>query len=253
MAVLQECAARGLETTAGAVSGVVTERGTIRTSAVLCAGGAWTSMFCRRHGVSLPQAGVFATAFRTSAVPDVAAESIGSDAFSMRRRQDGGYTVGMRGRGRVELTPQGLLYARQFLPLLRKRRKNVTLGIGRSFLQGPEVVARWSLDSVSPFERMRVLDPAPDMRLVDTAFSAFRSAYPSLKDMRVEQAWGGLIDSTPDSIPVISAIDSLPGFYVAAGFSGYGFGMGPGAGRLAADLVAGVTPASTRRRSGMPG
>ena len=36
----QNCAARGLETEAGAVSAVVTEQGTIRTRTVLCAGGA---------------------------------------------------------------------------------------------------------------------------------------------------------------------------------------------------------------------
>ncbi len=41
---------------------------------------------------------------------------------------------------------------------------------------------------------------------------------------------------------MISAIESLPGFFLAAGFSGHGFGIGPGAGRLAADLVAGDPP-----------
>ena len=53
----------------GRVSAVVTEKGTIRTKAVLCAGGAWTSLFCRRHGVSLPQAGVRSTSFYTEAAP----------------------------------------------------------------------------------------------------------------------------------------------------------------------------------------
>jgi len=47
----QDCAARGLETEAGKVSGVITERGVIRTQAVLLAGGAWSGLFCRRHGL----------------------------------------------------------------------------------------------------------------------------------------------------------------------------------------------------------
>ena len=55
-------------------------------------------------------------------------------------------------------------------------------------------------------------------------------------------SWGGWIDHTPDAVPVISAVESLPGFYLSTGFSGHGFGIGPGAGRLAADLVAGDTP-----------
>lgn len=44
------------------------------------------------------------------------------------------------------------------------------------------------------------------------------------------------------AVPVISPVDSLPGFFLATGFSGHGFGIGPGAGRLAADLVAGDVP-----------
>lgn len=54
----QDCAARGLDVSNGAVTGVLTEKGLIRASAVLCAGGAWASPFCRRHGVSFPQASV---------------------------------------------------------------------------------------------------------------------------------------------------------------------------------------------------
>jgi glycine/D-amino acid oxidase-like deaminating enzyme len=47
---------------------------------------------------------------------------------------------------------------------------------------------------------------------------------------------------TPDAVPVISPVDAVPGFYIATGFSGHGFGIGPGAGRLVADLVTGRAP-----------
>jgi glycine/D-amino acid oxidase-like deaminating enzyme len=47
---------------------------------------------------------------------------------------------------------------------------------------------------------------------------------------------------TPDAVPVIAPVEALPGFFVATGFSGHGFGIGPGAGRLMADLVSGDTP-----------
>src|SRR5688572_17605080 len=40
-AIHQDCAARGLDTAAGKISGVITEKGMIRTQAVLLAGGAW--------------------------------------------------------------------------------------------------------------------------------------------------------------------------------------------------------------------
>jgi glycine/D-amino acid oxidase-like deaminating enzyme len=41
---------------------------------------------------------------------------------------------------------------------------------------------------------------------------------------------------------VIAPVEALPGFYLASGFSGHGFGIGPAAGRLIADLVTGASP-----------
>jgi len=239
----QNCAARGLETTGGAVSAVVTEKGRIRAGAVLCAGGAWTSMFCRHHGIPLPQAGVFASACRTEPATEVYEGGIAAGGYAFRRRVDGGYTVAISGAGRVELTPQNLRYALQFVPLYLKRRKKVGLRLGSAFFSGPESFARWTNDQVSPFEKTRVLDPPPSMKLINAAMGRFKADYPALKDLKVAEAWGGFIDSTPDARPVISAVDKLPGFFIAAGFSGHGFGLGPGAGRLAADLIAGDAPA----------
>ena len=63
-----------------------------------------------------------------------------------------------------------------------------------------------------------------------------------LKGASIQQSWAGMIDVTPDAVPVISAVDDVPGFHIATGFSGHGFGIGPGAGRLMADLVTGARP-----------
>ena len=238
----QQCAVRGLDIEAGKVAGVITERGRIRATAVLCAGGAWSSLFCRRHGVRLPQAGVRSTSFRTTAAPQVTDGGLSMPDVTIRRRLDGGYTVGLGGRGLVELSPQGLLYARQFWPTLKKRWAGVTLGVGRSFFDGPESFANWAFDRVSPFERTRTLDPAADPKLVQQGLTKLAEHYPALKGLEVAQSWGGLIDSTPDGVPVISAVDPLPGLYLSTGYTGHGFGIGPAAGRLAADIVAGDPP-----------
>ena len=50
---------------------------------------------------------------------------------------------------------------------------------------------------------------------------------------------GGLIDVTPDALPLIGTSASVPSLIFATGFSGHGFGLGPGGGRLAAELVIG--------------
>jgi glycine/D-amino acid oxidase-like deaminating enzyme len=51
-----------------------------------------------------------------------------------------------------------------------------------------------------------------------------------------------MIDVTPDAIPVMDQVAHISGFFVATGFSGDGFGIGLGAGRLMADLVTGAPP-----------
>lgn len=241
-AIVENCAARGLEMQGGRVSGVVTEMGTIRTQSVICANGAWASMFLRHHGVSLPQASIRATSFRTSPVAGVTEGGISTPKFTFRRREDGGFTVGLSGRGRLEIAPQGLRYAREFWPMFKSRFDKISIRLGRSFIEGPEAWSTWSLDQVSPFERVRVLDPAPQQSLIDQALAAIVEAYPQLAGIRAVESWGGAIDWTPDGLPVIAPIAALPGFVLAAGFSGHGFGTGPASGHLAADLALGDPP-----------
>lgn len=60
---------------------------------------------------------------------------------------------------------------------------------------------------------------------------------PRLAELRVERVWGGLIDDTPDSLPVYDAVESHPGLVVGAGFSGHGFGIGPMSGEILANLT----------------
>ena len=50
------------------------------------------------------------------------------------------------------------------------------------------------------------------------------------------------MDVTPDAVPVISPVATKPGFFIASGFSGHGFGIGPGAGHLVADIITGQAP-----------
>jgi sarcosine oxidase subunit beta len=72
--------------------------------------------------------------------------------------------------------------------------------------------------------------------------SKLKAAIPSFASAKIAQEWAGLIDTMPDVIPVISPLPGIDGLIVATGFSGHGFGIGPGAGRLVADMVSGETP-----------
>ena len=62
---------------------------------------------------------------------------------------------------------------------------------------------------------------------------------PSLAQVPFDEAWAGMIDVTPDVVPVMDEIEAYPGLFLATGFSGHGFGIGPGAGRVMARMVSG--------------
>ncbi|MBW1212341.1 FAD-binding oxidoreductase [Pantoea allii] len=241
--LFQRCAVRGLDISAGRVSGVITERGLIKTASVVCAAGAWTSLFCRRHGIDLPAGNVIGSAFRTCPVEQLITMPFYTDAFACRPRLDGGYTIALSGTGRLEPGFQGLRYAREFFPLYKARRLNLHTKIRlASFLTGPESRASWSMEGISPFEKTRVLDPQVSDGVVEKGLAAIGNEFPALASLRVSQAWGGVIDCMPDDIPVISTVPQLPGLILSSGYSGHGFGIGPGAGRLTADLVTGDAP-----------
>ena len=93
-----------------------------------------------------------------------------------------------------------------------------------------------------PHERTRVLDPEPDRRYARKALARLAALFPVFAEAQVIQEWAGKIDVTPDAVPVISTVETVPGPVIAAGFSGHGFGIGSGASRLAADLAMGGTP-----------
>ncbi|MBN9560284.1 MAG: FAD-binding oxidoreductase [Alphaproteobacteria bacterium] len=240
--ILIECAVRGVETKAGRIAGAVTERGRIACDAVVLAGGAWSRLFCGNLGVDFPQLKVLGSVLRTAPLEGAPETTVGGGDFAFRKRLDGGYTVARRGASVSDITPDSLRLFFDFLPTLRTEWKDLRLRIGRRFIEEWRIPRRWSLDAASPFEKMRVLDPAPTRSILDEARRNLARAFPAFAKMQVAEEWGGLMDVTPDAVPVISPVETVPGFYIASGFSGHGFGIGPGAGRLMADLVAGDAP-----------
>ncbi|WP_250520690.1 FAD-dependent oxidoreductase [Caballeronia sp. NCTM1] len=236
--IYQHCAVRSLDTSAGRVSGVWTERGRLAADSVVLAGGAWSALFCQRHGIDLPAINVVGTALRTAEAPAVIEGCFSGNDFALRRRLDGGYTIAVPGHGRVELAPQNLRHSMKFRSMFRsKLKKKLKIRVGASFFRGAEASATWRDDDVSPFEQTRVLDPRPDNEWLERALQNVASVFPELSHMRIAHAWAGAIDTMPDLVPVISKVDAKPGLVIASGFSGHGFGLGPGAGMLVSRLI----------------
>jgi sarcosine oxidase subunit beta len=77
----------------------------------------------------------------------------------------------------------------------------------------------------------------PTLAQVEETIRASVRVLPGLADLRMERIWGGLIDRTPDVIPVIERSAEVEGLVFAAGFSGHGFCLGPITGSILADLA----------------
>ncbi|MBL4927227.1 NAD(P)/FAD-dependent oxidoreductase [Fuscibacter oryzae] len=239
--IVENCAVRALDVAGGKVAGVVTEAGRIACEQVVVAGGAWSSLFLRAHGVSIPQLSVLASVARTVPMPQVYAGNAADDRFAFRRRLDGGYTIAPGGAHDFYIGPDAFRHFFLYLPLLRQDfRQTRFLPVAPAHTPASwRLPRRWAPDRVSPFERIRVLNPKPNMKALGRVQDDFAAALPALGRPVIANAWGGMIDTMPDVVPVIDRAPNVPGLVIATGMCGHGFGIGPGMGRVVADLVAG--------------
>ncbi len=242
--IVEHCAVRGLDLAAGQVAGVVTEQGPITAPSVVLAGGAWSSLFLRRHGVDLPQLSVRATVAALDAAPMVYGGGAVDDRIAFRPRADGGYSVAAGGFHELFVGPDAFRALPKFLTQLRADP------FGTRFLPLPppgypdawRTPRAWDADKTSPFEAMRILNPSPNRGKVRKLARDFAAMFPNLGPVSVRTAWAGMIDTMPDVVPVIDRVAAIPGLTIGTGLSGHGFGIGPGVGRVLAALVTGDDP-----------
>ncbi len=91
-----------------------------------------------------------------------------------------------------------------------------------------------------------IADARAPTRAVQTSSARFLALYaralvsrvPRLGAVRVLRQWAGLYDISPDQGPIIGAVDSPAGLFLASGFMGHGFMMAPVVAKRLARLIA---------------
>ena len=242
--IIESCAVRTLDRQGGQIVGVVTEKGRVRCNQVVLAGGAWSTYFAANAGTNLPQLAVRSTVARTEPAPELFSNNISTPGLSLRRRADGGYTVSSGDLAEHYLSPASFQYFTKFLKLMKLSAKDVRIRprAPKGYPGAWGSARRWGDDDISPFEEMRVLNPDPSPIAVQRIKERLPIRYPELKDVKLAEAWAGMIDVTPDAVPTLGEDHKIKGLYIATGLSGHGFGIGPAIGRITADIVTGRDP-----------
>lgn len=191
--------ALSIETANGRVTGVVTDKGTIPAGKVVVAAGIFGNELLQPLGYEVPLQIPMVTVLRSAPLDTVLDQVIGVANADCAGRQE------YNGRFRVTSGLQdwhgGLLE--------------------RPTEAGPRPKVLPTGDSMAEVVRL------------------FGEVVPAFARAQVEDFWAGLIDLTPDALPVLDDTLETEGLIVAMGFSGHGFCLGPVTGQIVCDLVQG--------------
>lgn len=235
--VFTHCAVRGVETIGGHLNAIVTEKGTIQCATAILAGGIWSRLFAGSLDIDFPQLKVLGSVSITDHMPDGPDVSVAAKHYGWRRRRDGSYVLSRANATYVDVVPDSFRLAGAFLPLLKKSLQDLRFRMGKQFVNEAMMPRKWHLDTASPLEKVRIADPAPVAKVLQKARTDIGREVSFFRNAQITRQWGGYIDVTPDALPSIGKLEALPGLVLASGFSGHGFGIGPGAGRLAAEIA----------------
>ena len=186
----------------GRVAGVTTELGRIACGRVVVAAGVLGNRLLAPLGLTLPMVARAVTVLRTTPVSPLLSQVIGVADASCAGRQEAD--------GRFRFTSGS--------------------GPWPGALDWPETEDH--AGTARPGPRL-----TPSLQEIMRVAALFGALVPAVLDVPLSESWVGLVDMTPDVLPVIDAAAEPRGLVMAHGFSGHGFCLGPVTGRILAALA----------------
>ncbi len=221
----------------GRVTGVMVGKEDVGCRTLVCCAGVWSSRLLGRIGRRLPVQILRSTLVTSQPAPPLTRAAIVTPSGALRQRGDGRFVIASSIRADLDLTLESLRFLRHFAP---------AFGWGRNRLElHPALLWRELAGGWNPQRRVNGPWPAtaaPNLASVERAGAAMSELTGEALECRPEDAWAGYVDLTPDGLPVIGPVPHVAGLHVATGLSGHGFGLGPGVGLLASQLVLGEEP-----------
>lgn len=180
------------------ITGLLTTRGSIKSTRVLVAAGPWTPHLMATAGITVP---------------------------IQASRQQVVHLEPPAEFGRLEVVIEDMtqgFYARP------ESRSSVLAGILEE--EAEQIV---SADGFSQ---------GVDFEFVTRVSNLWAHRYPGASEAAVRGGYASVYDITPDWQPVLGAVEGVGGLFIAAGFSGHGFKLGPALGECLAALIMGDRP-----------
>lgn len=221
---------------AGGVRGVHTSRGYVEAGAVVVTGGVWTPHLVRTVGVEVPIMPVTHGQAETEPTDLRFGPTIRAFDFGCRQRPDGRIVLSAGINARVEhrLTLAATRDVRLWASRYRLNRGSVRLRFDPALtLRQVRDRSRLSTGHIP----VATEPPAPNRADADAALAALARAMPAFAGLRIARYWSGLLDISPDGLPIIDHESGPDGLVFVTGLSGHGLALGPVLGEISADLA----------------
>ncbi|QNR68410.1 FAD-binding oxidoreductase [Paenibacillus peoriae] len=190
----------------GNVRGVETTNGVIRAGAVVLAAGVWTRSIGHSLGLDLPIIPRKGHILVSARMP-----SIGN-----RKVMEFGYLMSKFGGQRsVDELYEKYGVALVFEPTASQ---NILIGSSRQFVG---------------------MDTRVDQQVIRLIARRAIRFFPALANVPLMRAYTGLRPWTPDHLPIVSAVDEVPGLFIASGHEGDGISLAAVTGKLVTEMVRG--------------
>lgn len=225
----------GIVAAGGRVTGVRTDRGLVQAGRVVVAAGVWTPHLARDVGIRIPIKPMVYTNGETGPLPPLLTATLRGFRASCRQRPNGQLLIGA-GLNASVAYPLSLEDRRDvalWLPRYWANRRQVGLRVERRRLARElAALGRPAAAGIPVGEH-----PAPDPRVLPPALAALQAWLPAARDAAITRTWAGMLDLSPDGLPVIERARAPEGLVLCTGLSGHGLALAPALGRVLADLA----------------
>jgi len=158
-------------------------------------------------------------------------------SVAFRQRRDGTFNIAAGGVADHDVTFESLRGLRLYLPNYWANRGLFRFRLGGPLWRDLRGKVSSAAARANTLQHDRGAGPRANASKVESSLIELKRLLPTLRDLRIKRSWAGYIDATPDMLPVIGEVPAVPGLFLATGFSGHGFGLGPVAGRLISELI----------------